>query len=70
MSSFLRGLAAARAAREARERGRPTPRSLDLAMDDVVGARFRPGDRVVDPVTGLEGTVERVTFRHVLVPSP
>jgi len=68
MSHFLRGLAGAHAAREERARNRPQPSSRDLAGDELAGATFRSGDRVVDPVTGQEGTVERVTFRHVLIP--
>lgn len=70
MSGILRGLAAVRAAREERERSRPALSSRDLAGDELAGAQYRPGDRVVDPVTGMEGTVERVTFRHVLIPPP
>lgn len=68
MSDFLRGLAGVHAAREERARSRPKATSRDLAGDELAGAVFRPGDRVVDPVTGQEGTVERVTFRHVLIP--
>jgi hypothetical protein len=68
MSQFLRGLAGVRAAREERERSRPNLSSRDLAGDELLGATYRRGDRVVDPVTGMEGTVERVTFRHVLIP--
>jgi len=68
VSTFLRGLAGARAAREERERTRPNPSSRDLAGDELLGAKFRPGDRVIDPVTGMEGEVVRVTFRHVTIP--
>jgi hypothetical protein len=70
MTEFLRGLAGVRAGNEERERSRPQPSSRDLAGDELLGAKFREGDRVVDPVTGQEGTVERVTFRHVLIPTP
>lgn len=68
MSDRLRGLAELRRAREERERDRPNPASRDLAGDELVGAKFRVGDLVTDPVTGMEGTVARVTFRRVLVP--
>ncbi len=68
MSDFLRGLAMARAAREERERSRPNLSSRDLAGDELLGARFRPGDRIIDPVSGMEGTVEHVTTRHVQIP--
>jgi hypothetical protein len=68
MSSILRGLAQVRAAAEERERSHPEISSRDLVGDPLEGARFHVGDRVVDPVTGMEGTVARVTFRHVTLP--
>lgn len=68
MSEIVRALAQARRAKEERERGRPELTSADLAGDELAGAKFRVGDRVVDPVTGQEGIIERVTFRHVTLP--
>lgn len=70
MSEFLRGLSAVRHAADERARTRPNASSRDFAGDELLGARFRPGDRVTDPVTGKEGTVARVAFRHVLIQTP
>ena len=68
MSEFLRGLSELHRLRAEREGAQPNPRSLDLAADPMEGARFRPGDVVVDPVTGQEGEVVHVAFRHLTIP--
>lgn len=68
MSSFLRGLSELERLRADRELERPAASSSDLTADPLEGARFREGDRVLDPVTGERGEVVRVTFRHVTIP--
>jgi hypothetical protein len=36
-----------------------------LSREQLLGASFRPGDRVRDPVTGREGKVVHTTFARV-----
>jgi|GEM_PF-5877714 len=64
----LKPLAAIRKVRDELASARPSPQSKDLAGDELAGAMFHPGDRVMDPVTGMEGTVEHVAYRHVTLP--
>jgi hypothetical protein len=48
------------------------PRGLAGALDSHVlaGAPYKPGDRVLDRVTGEEGHVVSVQYAHVLIPAP
>lgn len=70
MSHFLRGLASLHRLKAERLAARPEPQSQDLADDPEAHLTFRAGDVVVDPITGQEGTVEHVTYRHVQIPPP
>lgn len=58
--------------RQQRDRDRAgvdKPRALNTTPEERMGTRWKPGDRVIDLVTGEEAIVEGSTRQTVIVPT-
>jgi hypothetical protein len=70
MGLFEDGLAALQAQRQARTQAGAGELERALHPARLAGARFVPGDQVVDKVTGQRGKVVRVRFSRASRPAP